>query len=783
MKKKMTRCILCCAIAFALAFTSFAAPVANASAATQTITLKTASKTLYVGETFQLESYGTTKAITWKSAKTSVASVSKKGLVTAKKAGSAKITATSDGASYTCTVKVIDTAVDKTSVNILMGGSEVVTTIGTTIKSVKSSAASKAVVSFEGAHCIIKGIGKGSSTVTITCVNGKSYKVKATVVEPYVIATSQQTTDFGNGVKTTTKSTMTYDQYGNIATIKYEKENGTYDLSKYEYYVSGALKSNGEFQYTAADKMTNGTEQTFDEEGRQISNKNYINGFLSSSEEYTYDKDGNVATLKTDVFDDWGILIVTTQCSYEYDKLGRTVKKTTLTGSDTIVNTYAFNEYGFRSKEEEYQNDVLHHTNKYYYIGVEKAEEDSESEYTYDQVFTVKSYANGNVYGPEVTEDLNGRAVRIVDGNKTYEYQYDKSGNMTQAKETSSFTRLYKYKYDKNNNLTKREFYLDGELIVTGQWTYDKNGRLTLEDSDSYLEHFTKKTKYDSKDRVVSTSYVSLDKEDNFELSGSTDYTYDKNDRLTKMVNVDDGETLTTTYKYNTYGLCTSETTVDDEGIQVSKRTYTYDKYGNMTKDVDVVTNSDDGTSVTTTTTQTFDKNGHMLTKKIVTGKVTEAYEYKYTGEVVTSFKHTVTDNKKVTYSETETRDADGNVTAYALDSADAKITRKYNAAGQLLSVDSSVTENGKTVKSTEKYTYDKSGNCLTAKTTVDGKTVSSVTYKYDSMGRITSEKNSESSITYSYDKTSEQIKKMTVVTGKKTETTTYTYKLLSKAK
>lgn len=779
----MTRCILCCVIAFALAFTSFAAPIANASAATQTITLKTASKTLYVGETFQLESYGTTKAITWKSAKSSVASVSKKGLVTAKKAGSAKITATADGASYTCTIKVIDTSVDKKSVNILMGGSDVVTVIGTTIKSVKSSATSKAVVSFEGSSCLIRGIGKGSSTVTITCTNGMSYKVKATVAEPYVVVTSQDTTDFGNGVKTTTKSSMTYDQYGNVASIKYVKENGTYDLTTYEYYIDGTLKSIGEFQYTADDKMTNGSLQSYDEEGRQILNKNYINGYPSNSEEYTYDKDNNVATLKTEVFDEWGILIFSTQCAYEYDKLGRNVKKTTVTGSDTIVNTYAFNEYGFRSKEEEYQNDVLHHTNKYYYIGVEKAPEGSETEYTYDLSFTVKSFASGSVYGPEVTEDLNGRIVRLVDGNKTYEYKYDKSGNMTQAKETSSFTRLYKYQYDKNNNLTRREFYLDGELIVTGQWSYDKNGRMTMEDSDSYLEHFTKKTKYDSKDRVVSTSYVSVDKEDNFEISGSTDYTYDKNDRLTKMVNVDDGETLTTTYKYNTFGLCTSETTVDDEGITVSKRTYTYDKYGNMTKDVDVITNTDDGTSVTTTTTCTYDKNGHMLTKKIVSGKVTEEYEYKYTDEVITSSKHTITDNKKVTYSETITRDASGNETSYALDSADAKITRRYNAAGQLLSVDSSVTEDGKTVKATEKYTYDTSGNCLTAKKTADGKTVSSVTYKYDSMGRITSEKSSDSTITYTYDSTSEQVKKMKVVTGKKTETTTYTYKLVSKAK
>lgn len=44
--------------------------------------------------------------VTWKSSKKSVAAVSSKGVVTAKKAGKAKITATVDGCKLTCTVTV-----------------------------------------------------------------------------------------------------------------------------------------------------------------------------------------------------------------------------------------------------------------------------------------------------------------------------------------------------------------------------------------------------------------------------------------------------------------------------------------------------------------------------------------------------------------------------------------------------------------------------------------------------------------------------------------------------
>lgn len=93
--------------------------VADIRPAQAAVKLNASSVNLCVGDTYQLEVTGTTKKVTWKSSKTSVAKVSSKGLVTAKGKGSATITATVSKKDYKCKVKVNKTfKVDKTSVSI-----------------------------------------------------------------------------------------------------------------------------------------------------------------------------------------------------------------------------------------------------------------------------------------------------------------------------------------------------------------------------------------------------------------------------------------------------------------------------------------------------------------------------------------------------------------------------------------------------------------------------------------------------------------------------------------
>ncbi|MEE3468418.1 MAG: S41 family peptidase [Eubacterium sp.] len=104
------RRVLAVTMAGMLTIGSIATGTADASAAAK-VKLSATSLTLKVGQKTTLKLKNATGKVTWKSSKKAVATVSTKGVVTGKKAGSAKITAKNNSKSYTCkvTVKKIDT--------------------------------------------------------------------------------------------------------------------------------------------------------------------------------------------------------------------------------------------------------------------------------------------------------------------------------------------------------------------------------------------------------------------------------------------------------------------------------------------------------------------------------------------------------------------------------------------------------------------------------------------------------------------------------------------------
>lgn len=75
----------------------------NAQAA---VKISKSKATIYVGQTLQLKLNGTTKKANWSTSNKSVATVTTKGKVTAKKEGSATITAKVSGKTYNCNVTV-----------------------------------------------------------------------------------------------------------------------------------------------------------------------------------------------------------------------------------------------------------------------------------------------------------------------------------------------------------------------------------------------------------------------------------------------------------------------------------------------------------------------------------------------------------------------------------------------------------------------------------------------------------------------------------------------------
>ncbi len=80
-------------------------PATRADAA---VKLSKTKATLEVDATLQLKITGTDSSVKWTSSKETITTVSKKGLVTAVKAGTATITATVDGKGYSCSVYVVN---------------------------------------------------------------------------------------------------------------------------------------------------------------------------------------------------------------------------------------------------------------------------------------------------------------------------------------------------------------------------------------------------------------------------------------------------------------------------------------------------------------------------------------------------------------------------------------------------------------------------------------------------------------------------------------------------
>ena len=171
--KKLSVMLLCCILLSVIAM-----PV-SASAAK----LNKKSVSLNVGKTYTLKATGTKGKITWTSSKKSVATVSSKGVVKAKKKGTAVITAKYGKKKLTCKVTVKQPVksikLNKTSATLKKGKS---LTLKATIS--PSSANNKAVtwsssnkkVATVSSKGVVKAVGNGTATITVKVKDGSGKK-------------------------------------------------------------------------------------------------------------------------------------------------------------------------------------------------------------------------------------------------------------------------------------------------------------------------------------------------------------------------------------------------------------------------------------------------------------------------------------------------------------------------------------------------------------------------------------------------------------------------------
>lgn len=152
--------------------------IVNLYAQWEKIGINTKKKTIYVGSTYTLKLTGTTIRTTSSDNK-KVATVSAKGKVTAKKAGTATITLKGkNGKSYKCKVTVKKPYINAQKKTLKVGKSYTLKLTGTSIKKTISSSPKVATVSSKGKVTAKK---KGTTTITLKGTDGKSYKCRITV--------------------------------------------------------------------------------------------------------------------------------------------------------------------------------------------------------------------------------------------------------------------------------------------------------------------------------------------------------------------------------------------------------------------------------------------------------------------------------------------------------------------------------------------------------------------------------------------------------------------------
>ena len=170
------------------------------------VTVSPASATIAVGGTRQLsavtkDSAGGTltgRVVTWSNSNTAVATVNSSGLVTGVAAGSATITATSEGKSSTAAITVIVVPVASVTVSpaaatIVVGGTQQLSAVtkdsaGNTLNGrVVTWSSSNPAVATVSASGLVSGVAAGSASITATS-EGKSGSAAGTVQTPPTVS-------------------------------------------------------------------------------------------------------------------------------------------------------------------------------------------------------------------------------------------------------------------------------------------------------------------------------------------------------------------------------------------------------------------------------------------------------------------------------------------------------------------------------------------------------------------------------------------------------------------
>jgi large repetitive protein len=466
-------------------------------------------------------------------------------------------------------------------------------------------------------------------------------------------------------------------------TTVHEYDDAGRKVREYNPYAGGgSLPANQKYtrsEYDDADRLITSTNQlghstvyTYDGANRKIAERDALGRVTS----YEYDTRGQLQkTLQPPL--SGGVVLSTTQ---NYDLAGRVLTRTDAAGIATLYDYY--------------DNGWLRQVS----IPISQAQGNyARTSYQYDKLGRLRFIQDANLHSTEFTYDEQGRQSQKIWTDRSFEeWKYDLAGNMTRHRLADGNSNLYDYD---NLNRLKQLNYFDGKIVTH---TYTLAGQ----------------------------------KETVKDYRGTTNYSYDAQDRVTGVIQAGTG--LTITYGYNAAGQRTSLTT------KAGATNYGYDEAYRLTSVVSPYSS--------VPTTYTYDALGMVKQISMTNGvrvdhtydalnRLTNIHQYKAIPQTLAAYTYTI--------------GAGGNRTAvseyeYNASAANPVTTRQnswgYDDAYRLITETRQVTT---TPALTTLYSYDKSGNRLAMKVGSSP----AVSYNYNELDQLTSVISNGVTTQYGYDR------------------------------
>lgn len=359
------------------------------------------------------------------------------------------------------------------------------------------------------------------------------------------------------------------------------------------------------------------------------------------------------------------------------------------------------------------ENDLISYTDKngnrwsYRYDSGHHLEQATDPEgnsyrYSHDSLGRMVSYTSPEGKTAAYHYSAMGDLLRIVDGDGTIAFEYDRNGNKTGV--IDRMGNRQRLEYNEMGQVSLATDFMGNEFT----FVYDERGKLVRETdplgySQSYgydaLGNQTEWTDKNGNTTVSSFNAASQLTEVKDAAGNRIKYTYDT---MGQVKTVTDPMNHQTSYSYDPMGRMTGSTNA--LGYSVS---YTYDSAGNL------LTKTDENGAVTE---YAYDKDNRPISISSDLG--TTCFTYDKLGRII-AVQDTEGNSEKVQY------DGDGNITAFS-DKESRKTTYVYDRTGRLS--EETNPNGGKT-----SFAYDANGNCIKV-TDAEG---SEYLYEYDANGRL----------------------------------------------